>query len=516
MLCAYPTVKYVQIQDSRLVCLRYTLLLAIAFYVGFFEMFALGGWLDPSPVVGVVRFSLQQPTVDNCDPSLPGCDNAFSPVDTMPYCKQYYSRNNNKTEYKGHVYPCEIYEAASAQLINEKSLTVMTRASTTEQEFVCPASTTGSCPNTYNNTSPAYKFYVHQSESFTVLIDHAVTASKICTAHQQQQLTTDGTPHAVNYACSAESAAYQGRLYSKNQHLCQQEAKKQNAFYDYRSNFSTDTAPCYINPNRTQTSHQDFFSLNVLLQAAGVNSLDDCNINNDNGDNKCQTFRDTGATLLLNVFWSDFVNYRGVVEPHYYYSPQLVGTSSYKQFIPFYHGHYRSNRTLLNAHGIRVAVLLGGEFHMFHSVTFLVTLTTALGLLAVATTVVDSLMLYVLPEKDRYNQVKYDEAVIEADDAVSSTLRAGWGHLRQVNQNLMTMNNNHNNNNNFMGMSNNTFTEDGPQEPNNNAVMDPYLQQEDNDNNNQSLVDPLLPAGAAGTTFQMNERPTTDPSYSNE
>jgi ATP P2X receptor len=417
MFCSYPTVKYVQIQDSRLGLARYLLLLVIVFYVGYVEMFAMGGWLEASPVVGVMRFSLQQPTVNNCDPTLPNCDNAFSPPFSMPYCEQYYSNTSSSFEdYPGKVYPCEIYEAVNAQVVTEKSLTVMTRASTVEQHFVCPVKDKGdqTCPRTYNNSGPEHKFYVLQSESFTVLLDHAVTASKICTAK----------PH-IHYACSAESAVYQGRLYSKTEQLCKREHGKGNAFADYRSNTTTDTAPCYVGPNRTRSS-QDFFSLDVLLQAAGVLSLDECNQVDDDTDDttsssptKCQTYRDTGATLLLNVFWSDFVNYKGSVEPHYYYSPQLVGRSSYKQYIPFY-DHYRDDRTLLNAHGIRLAVLLGGEFHQFSPISFLVTLTTALGLLAVATTIVDSLMLYILPEKERYQEAKY-----ESTEIISSAVQAG-------------------------------------------------------------------------------------------
>ena len=39
----------------------------------------------------------------------------------------------------------------------------------------------------------------------------------------------------------------------------------------------------------------------------------------------------------------------------------------------------------------------------------MVTLATALGLLAVATALVDALMLHVLPEKERYQQAKYEQ-----------------------------------------------------------------------------------------------------------
>jgi ATP P2X receptor len=426
MFCVYPTVKYVAIQDTRLVVLRYILLLAIAIYVGGFELFAFGGWLEPSPVVGVVRFSLQQPTVDNCDPVLPNCDNAFEPLDQLPYCQQ------SNIEYHGQVYPCEIYEAVNAQLTSEKSLTVITRASTIPQQLICNNQTIHShaCPKTYKNLQPERKFYTAQAEAFTVLIDHAVTASKICTRH-------GGGVSSNNYACSAESPVYPGRLYSTNPHLCQQESIQHNAFSSVRGTQPTTTAPCYINPNRTTTAHQDFFSLQVLLHAAGI-SLDDCNqLSNNTNDGTCQTYRDSGATLLLNIYWNDFVPYHGLVEPHYYYAPQIVARSAYKQTTAYY-SQYRDSRTLLNAHGIRIAVLLGGEFNQFNIVTFLVTVTTAFGLLALATTIVDSLMLYILPEKERYRQVVFENTEqFESNDVVSHVVRSGFQQTTTVVRSLV-------------------------------------------------------------------------------
>jgi len=423
----YPTVKYVQIQDSRLVILRYFLLLIIASYVGIFELWCMGGWLDSVPVVGVVRFSLQQPTVDNCDPTLAECENAFVPLDTLPYCAQSYDNNATlNSSYPGIIYPCEVYEAINAQVVNENSLTIITRASTIPQKFVCPSKNpnTSTCPKTYENTGPEYKFYTAQTESFTILVDHAVTASKICTRHQDR---------IGNYACSAESSSHPGRLYSKNDALCRQEHTRQNAFQTYRGSKESADAPCYLNPNKTKTN-QDFFSLEVLLQAADI-TLDDCSSNASsyggyflNDEVNCQTYRDSGATLLLNIHWSDFSPYEGLVEPHYYYSPQLVGTS-FKQYVPYYDNHYRQSRTLLNAHGIRVAVLLGGEFNEFNVVNFMVTLTTALGLLAVATTIVDTLMLYILPEKKRYQEVKYEMTeAFESNDVVTTAV-AGLSRL---------------------------------------------------------------------------------------
>jgi len=409
---SYETVKYVSIKDARLGLMRLILVLTIAAYVIIVEMAQLGGYLESNSIVGVVRFSLQQPTHNDCDPSVEGCTNAFQPLNDLKYCQQATA---NHTGYVGSVYPCEIYEAVNAEIVRETSLIIWTRASTYNQTLICDTSIeSGSmtCPNTYENKNPSPKpFYIAQSEAFTVLLEHAVTASRICEHHGRRD-----SNKMQHYACSAEASRYQGRLYSTNQELCLEEFAKKNSFDQPRGLTLQSSAPCFIGANQT-ASNQDFFSLDILLQAAGM-SLDDCMDDNNNG---CTTYRETGATLLLNVIWNDFRPYRGLVEPFYYYSPQLIGTS-YKESLPFYDS-YRTSRTLMRAHGIKIAVLLSGNFHQFQILPFLITLTTALGLLALATTVVDSLMLNVVPEKERYLQVKYETMREEAIDSLSSSTR---------------------------------------------------------------------------------------------
>ena len=178
-------------------------------------------------------------------------------------------------------------------------------------------------------------------------------------------------------------------------------------------------------------------------------SLDDCLEGTKNNDGPCTTYRESGATLLLKIVWNDFRPYKGLVEPFYYYSPRLIG-DSYKESLPYYHS-YRTSRTLMKAHGIKIAVLVSGSFHQFQVLPFLITLTTALGLLAVATTVVDSLMLYVLPEKEHYQHVKYE--VVQGEVAPSSsspvTLRRilgqGWNEQQSNDSTLELLTTNHSN-----------------------------------------------------------------------
>ena len=399
-LCAYETAKVVAIRDLRLASLRIFFVVVISAYVIIFELLGSGGYLTASSTVGVVRFSLQHPTLSDCDPSDRKCRNDFAPLNELPYCQQYDSNDL----YAGNVYPCEIYESINAQIVSEKSIAIITRASVTNQSQVCRADAM-TCPRTYSDASEEYRFYTAQSERFTILFDHAVTASQICSGQHARR--------DVHYACSAESSQYSGRLHSKDPELCKLEYQNGKSYVSYRGKQQTDGAPCFIEPNHTATN-QDFFTLDAILRASGVADIDDCNVGTNNADSNstkdtetCQTYRDTGATLLLNIYWTDFAPYVGLVDPAYYYIPQLIAGSSFKQYVPFYK-EYRSQRTLLNAHGIKIAVLLGGEFHTFNMLSFIITLTTAVGLLAVATTIVDLLMLYVLPEKERYQDAKYE------------------------------------------------------------------------------------------------------------
>ena len=325
--------------------------------------------------------------------------NNFQPLNELEYCAQHHhqkqqqqqqhqhqadandgGRKETSGNYTGKVNPCQLFEAELAKTIRETSIIIWTRASIYNQTLICDGLSNESesamtCPKTYQNDQVDHPpFYIAQTEAYTVLLNHAVTASGIC----------DDNYHD-NYACSAQASHYQGRLYSTNDELCQEEFGNQNSFTDLRGPDLQSSAPCYIGPNVTDVG-QDFFSLNVLLRAVGV-SLDDCVDDNtttrstEKGTH-CITYRDSGATLLINIFWNDFRPFRGLVEPYYYYTPRLIGTH-YKEILPFYHP-YRSSRTLLRAHGIKIAVLISGNFHQFRFVSFLITFTTAIGLLAVA------------------------------------------------------------------------------------------------------------------------------------
>lgn len=404
-MCSYATVKYVQVQDSRLGCLRFVLLIAIALYVIVVEMAYMGSYLEGTRVIGASRFSLKQPTTNDCDFSSVGnCTNDFASLDGLPYCQQ-----SNNLSYKGTVYPCQIYEAVNAQAVQESSIVIWTRATTKHETLICGNGEEMICPRTYRASDDSMEdtFYVAESEAFTILLEHAATASHIC-EFKEKKMGESTSPH---YTCSAQAVDFpdSGRLVSQNDMLCQQEFQKNKSYNSPHGTLKQKHAPCYIAANRTYNGH-DVFSLDMILQAAGV-SLDDCTAggskhNPTGGGDSCVTYREAGAMILVTIIWNDFLPYHGLVKPFYSYKPRVIA-ESFKGSQAFY-DEYRTSRTLMDAHGIKVAVVTAGNFHHFTWLNFLITITTALGMLAVATAVVDACMLYILPEKEQYQQVKYE------------------------------------------------------------------------------------------------------------
>jgi hypothetical protein len=443
-LChTYETIKYVRIQDARLASLRWIFLVLIVVYVVVIEMLGKGGHLEASRVVGTVRFSLRQPTIGDCDPTMstdPGkpCLNNFLPLDQLLYCEQSNQSDQGQRQelsrgsiQSGNIYPCQIYEAVNAQLIRETSIVIWTKAIIQNETLVCsgaeewrgmlPQNNNHTCPRTYEVESATAPFYITQPENFTLLLDHAVTAGRICEKRQQ---TGHSRKSAASYACSTQSSdiLQPGRLYSIQEEQCQHHFLNNNSFASATGEEVQSSPPCFIGANQT-IARQDFFPVATLLEAAGLD-LDSCNTRRQSKGNmiddslpgrkssvaNCvQTFRESGATLMVNIVWNDFHPYHLVVaeQPFYYYKVTWIG-NVYKEQIPYYTQSYRSHRTLVSAHGIQINVLVTGNFHQFEWLNFWITLTAAIGLLAVANTVVDSCMLYFLPESRKYQEIKYE------------------------------------------------------------------------------------------------------------
>jgi len=106
---SYKTPMIVSILDWRLGCMKYIFMIMIFSYVIIYNVAYNCGYLVTELPVGHVRFQLQQPTVKNnatgapCDPTKNNCDDNFTPVADLPYCKQ----NPESTS----THPCTYWDA---------------------------------------------------------------------------------------------------------------------------------------------------------------------------------------------------------------------------------------------------------------------------------------------------------------------------------------------------------------------------------------------------------------------
>ena len=406
VLLSYPTIKYVRILDARLGLFKYAVSLMIVLYIGVYQLWYEGLYLEQLGVTGAVRFTLQQPTMNGCDPTDRGCKNAFSDTESLRYCAQSAGAEG---EYTGSVWPCEFYENIGTQIVMDKSIAAASRITQYEQELVCSATQgeggVSDCPFVYNLTrgEQAEKTtYVVDAERFTVLIDHSVLA--------------DSADAAVNKALQAASSQIKGRLYvANNDALCAE--FQHSAKVDYRGeqgSLKRGTAPCYIAPNTT-SKNLDYFSIDVLMRAADK-SLDSVNyVDPVEGP---LTYRYTGVTMLLQITYSNFRgNFKGLGDIAYYYTPMLVSGSSYKYYQPQYTGpsqnrsvtnSYRSTRTLNNMHGTFIEAVQGGSLYTWSFNNLLIQLTTSLTLFAVATVITDFVAIYLMPDHETYEKYKYE------------------------------------------------------------------------------------------------------------
>ena len=114
--------------------------------------------------------------------------------------------------------------------------------------------------------------------------------------------------------------------------------------------------------------------------------------------------------MVMQVDYSNTLSWKGLSNKiQYTYTPTMLSGSSFKVYESVYQGYpnYRENRTLLNKHGIKIDLVQAGDLGAFSFSELLVSLTTSLTLLAMATVITDYIALYLLPDKELYDGAKY-------------------------------------------------------------------------------------------------------------
>jgi len=155
----------------------------------------------------------------------------------------------------------------------------------------------------------------------------------------------------------------------------------------------------------------DIVPVSMFLQAAGISLGDvaDSSTSNKTTDSK----RDSGVLLLVAITYDN----GGVGRPTYVYNVAAIPNSEYKmvEAINYPDSPQGETRKIINRHGVKLVFLTTGNIGRFDFQTLLIQLVSALGLLGVATLVVELFMLYVLPHRRFYNKYKFEETVDFSD-----------------------------------------------------------------------------------------------------
>lgn len=316
-------------------------MLAIVVYILVWTILIQQKYLSTERPVGSIRLSLLQPLLPR------------SLVD-LPYCLL-----PNRTTLNGDdIYPC-IYQDESFVVFPETEATAMfatTRYTYSKQILNCSLLLD---PNCYYNTTFMETYFIGDIESFTLLIDHTVYAPVVG---------------------------------------IQENAKSLKGSIKYHNGSTMDLEPGTVDVIG-ERDQPDVIRLKTLLQAAGIESLDDQSLANTS-----TSMRYDGIVLMIFIDYSNTHSYN-LNDLTYSYMPSLISRTKFKSVEPLLGNN---SRELYNRHGIRMIFVQDGLLGKFDFQVMLITFVTGLGLLTVSTVVVDLIALHFLPQKKIYGDYKYE------------------------------------------------------------------------------------------------------------
>lgn len=401
--CGYITPVSINVVDPRLGVCRYASILAIVIYVILYNVVYKCQYIKAESPVGVVRFSLRIParTADGahgCSLLTDGdCVSALRKLDELPYCTQNPNADAITIEN------CSYEDELEGVRFSGSSVIIPTFVREYHQIRKCKPLATGetSCGRLWDplpipdimpeggSPNPPIKrsYFVADIERSTLLIDHAAVAPEL--------------------GITAKSVDYFGPLKTESETLCTTHPRRTSVIPASAAEPLTPStgAPCYIMPNQTSlTQGLDVFELTTLLQAANV-SLD---AQTHVSDEACSTRRE-GTVIVINIRYFNHRPIWGIWDtPRYQYDVFRIPRTVKETVSQL--SKYPDERVVRDAHGIQLFVIQSGSLGAFSAIQLLLTVTTALTMLAVSNFVVDCVALYILPEKEHFQKLKYPTA----------------------------------------------------------------------------------------------------------
>mmetsp|Transcript_54575 Transcript_54575/g.159331 ORF Transcript_54575/g.159331 Transcript_54575/m.159331 type:complete len:503 (+) Transcript_54575:83-1591(+) len=461
----YQTAKIVQLHDARLGTLYYGLVLLIVLFVVGYEILYCNDHFAKRDVSGTPFMNIQQPTLNACNPNREGCLSDFTPLTDLSYCSVFAGNSTLATPEERS--PC-VYMDHHSLVPNPSTsgrIFIPTRVDRRTEVRDCQpdADNNFTCGNEYRIVNQTGVNYVADIERYTLLIAHTYQRDAVSgnnnllegsylecdRRHRTSRFIQTATrlifgaeecpggywrrmiPCIAGGDCDSrghrrqsslvQAAATAGRGGAGNGRRASHHSSRSRRVALARGRWSALQAEEAAAPNQAgpppadpaeafAIPDGDVFSLAKLLQLAGV-SLDGTTNLDD------EPLRMAGMMLDIDVIYNNlhaFSSTFGNTQVEYWYKVAMRPLHQVKEEVVELTDANR--RTIQNRHGIDIVVKVQGTFGFFSIMNFMLMLTTASAMLAVATVLTDKLAIYAMKDRGFYAGKKYEFADAHEDE----------------------------------------------------------------------------------------------------
>lgn len=439
---AYQTLKVVVLKDRKLGLIALSLKLLIFCYIFLYTILYQGKHLSVADIDGVNRLSIRNPTEGMCDPFEVGCRANYSEYHDLPYCLQSPIEYLHGTGIKR---TCQIWDSVEVTHDAESGVLLPTRIRRYDQVRACEPSPENnwSChPSPYEylaadgdrqkargEATPLYDAFIADIERFTVLVDHnfrrygGMMEDDIdmnghyyeCPNHQSRVWDCElRQVPCAHRDCPDGSVNLKDERSHEETLLTLRGRRKGRVASNWEASGPEED---YAHLASQILSHPrgravampkgDVFTVGSLLKLA--------NMEIDTKGKFSTTHRARGLVLVIHIqydnrapgTWLGFsVTPWRTPKPFYTYRVTFRDAADYRQTKTF-NDPADAKRTIRIYNGIRLVMEQGGAIAVWDTAFFLITMTTALGLMAVANTLTDLLLCNFLPQSEEYSKRKF-------------------------------------------------------------------------------------------------------------
>lgn len=394
-LLSYSTAKMVKIRDSRLGVMNFVATLAILIYICF-VMLRDQQYLYRESPVGSVRLSLRPPSlpVGNDSSSLPGyCEGSSSSYEATRLILACVNADESSVGFEGNAL---------------NSIYLPTRLNLSREVLVAGCTVPGTPGCTYDLLNKS-AYYTANAEKWTFKISSSANAPTLPAKGSSDELEVrvalcKGTDSTQRYKTLSGS---------KKDIMTLEELLSYACWEDKPVVTNSTTSTSNSNTTTTKTVRQ---WIGTTLEQPSDHTVSPplLPLSTDPTSPTFESIRYAGAIVSMAADFDNTYTYL-TRKVRITYSFKRLPLTEYKTQKTLTSSDLTS-RTVVSSHGIILISSVQGVFAQPRFQEFLVNLTSALGLLAFATFLVEFVMLHVLKEKELYSKEKESDSQRDFDN----------------------------------------------------------------------------------------------------